>query len=92
MTIEEYRQSEMSGQLAVLLREPVLASAMQIASEASPVNNVANISQVEHVAHIQHGIAKGYSLYPSVLKLMATPPTGGGEVEPSYAPSEEEKE
>jgi len=92
MDIKTFRESEMSGQLAALLREPVLVTAMQVASDSSPVNNMGNISQVEHVAHIQHGISKGYGFYPSVLKLMATPPTGGDEVERTYAPSEEEKE
>lgn len=89
MDIDTYRKSPMSGELAELLRSPTLATAMQVAADSAPLNNNSNLSQIEHVAHIQHGIARGYALYPSVLKLLATPPEGEAEVEATYA---EEKE
>jgi len=90
--MEEYQRSEMSGQLAELLKDPVLAIAMMVADGAAPVNGGARVAELPHVAHIQHGIDRGYAMYPRILKLLATAPTGGGPVEPTYQAPEEEKE
>lgn len=82
----------MSGELAELLRNPTLATAMDVASQSAPVKAAARISDIPHVAHVQHGIDRGYELYPSVLRLLATAPESDTAVEASYEAVEEEKE
>lgn len=84
MTLEEYQHSELSGQLAELLKNPVLAIAMQVADQSAPVNAGARISEVPHISYIQHGIDRGYAMYPNVLRLLASPPAGSREVEATY--------
>ena len=73
MTIEQYKQSELSAQLAELLRSPVMATALQICDAASPSNGGIKPWAEPHTAHIQLGVDRGYNLYPQVLRELAIP-------------------
>lgn len=92
MTIEQYRNSEFSGQLAEILNNPVMAMALTICDEASPSNGGVKDWKDPHIAHIQLGIDRGYNLYPKLLKALATPAPSPNQVpEPEYAPAEEKE-
>ena len=92
MTLEEYRKSELSAQLAALLKDPVLATAIEVALQGAPVNGGGKVSEIPHITYVQHGIDRGYAMFPNVLQLLATAPVEGGEVEATYAAPVEEKE
>lgn len=91
MTIRQYQESELSPQLAEMLREPAFRAALEVAQEASPANGGMREWKDPHHAHIQLGIDRGYNLYPQILKLLATQPKKQEEVPATYAaPPEEE--
>jgi len=92
ITLEEYQNSEMSGQLAELLKNPVLAIAMQVADQSAPVNAGARITEIPHESHIQPRRDRGYAMYPNVLRLLATAPPGSREVEATYEGEEKTNE
>lgn len=92
MTIRQYQESELSPQLAALLREPALQAAMEVANEVSPANGGLREWKEPHQAHVQLGVDRGYNLYPQMLKLLATQPAKQEQVEATYDAPPEEKE
>ncbi len=84
MTIEQYQNSELSQQLAELLKDPVLATALQVCSEVSPANGGVKEWKEPHQAMIQLGVDRGYNLYPQILRLLATRAKAPEIVEPTY--------
>lgn len=90
--IDEYRKSERSAALAELLKNPVLADAMRLADSVAPVNAGARIAELPHAAYIQHGIDRGYAMYPNTLRMLASVWEADVQIEPTYAPPEKEKE
>ncbi len=92
MTIEQYRNSELSEQLAKLLNSDAsLQLALQVCDEASPSRGGIKDWKEPHIAHIQLGIDRGYNLYPQLLRALATAMPKPVEVEPTYEGTEEEK-
>ncbi len=94
MTLDEFRKNGLlSAELAELLRNQVLRLALEVCDGAAPVNGGAKTFAEPHMAHIQHGIDRGYALYPRVLRLLATKPGAEAEqVEQTYEPVEEKVE
>lgn len=92
MTIDAFRSSQLSGELAELLKNPVLQMALATCDEAAPSNGGVKAYEQAHMVHVQFGVDRGYNLYPKVLKLLATGVEPKHEqVEPEYK-LEEEKE
>ncbi len=93
MSIEQFRQSELlSAELAELLKNPTLALALQICDAVSPANGGAKPYEQEHVHVFQHGVDRGYNLYPQVLRRLAEPVhTAAPPPEPEYADVEEKE-
>lgn len=93
MTIEQYQQSELSPQLAELLKQPAMAIALEIASQVSPSNGGVKPWAEPHTAHIQLGVDRGYNLYPQVLRSLAvSAKKPEPELEAEYQPVEEKDE
>lgn len=93
MTVEQFRNSELSGQLADILNTPVMQIALQTCDEASPSNGGVKDWREPHIAHIQLGIDRGYNIYPQLLKTLAKPqPKVSEPIEPSYEDQEEKEE
>lgn len=84
MNISQFQESELSPQLAELLKHPVLATALQVCNEASPANGGLKEWKEPHQAHIQLGIDRGFNLYPQILRILATKPKTQEEVQPTY--------
>lgn len=92
MTISDYRASVLSGELAEILKHPVLKTAIETLDAAAPVNAGANLQFKEaHMAYVQLGIDRGYALYSNLLKALAIGIKKQEEVQPTYeAPVEVE--
>lgn len=84
MTITQYQESELSPQLAELLKNPALMAALQVCDQSAPVNGGSRQWEQPHLAHIQLGIDRGYNLYPQILKMLAQKPKKVEEPKPSY--------
>lgn len=84
MNIQQFQESELSPQLAELLRNPVLATALQVCAQASPANGGIKEWKEPHHAHIQLGADRGYNLYPQILQMLATRPARTEVDTPTY--------
>ncbi len=93
LSIEQFRQSEqLSAELAELLKNPTLALALQICGDVAPVNGGATPYKESHVHIFQHGVDRGYNLYPQVLRKLAEPVAKPTVMpEPEYAEAEEKE-
>ncbi len=88
LNIEQYQNSELSPQLAELLKHPVLSEALATCDQASPANGGIKEWKEPHHAHIQLGVDRGFNLYPQILRLLATKPKATEAIEPTYEPTE----
>ncbi len=94
MTIDEYRNSVLSVELAELInKNPALQIALQVCDESSPSMGGVKDWREPHTAHIQLGLDRGYNLYGKVFRMLGTPMAKQEEqVEATYAPAEEKEE
>lgn len=82
----------MSPQLAEILKNPALMTALQVCDQSAPANGGNRQWEQPHLAHIQLGIDRGYNLYPQILKMLAQRPRKVEEPKTSYEVVKEEEQ